>query len=417
MKKLYLIFIISLMIVRPAYAQFKEYPKLNALFSEKKFQECIDLAIKINAKEARELNPVLLTARSYYELYQLADEKSKLSHLRNSLKFAGRIDNLDKKKEKTAIYADFMDQLHKSSLEYAVDLFESGNKDKSKPVFEYLARIFADTSEHYYSFYPDQRKKQTIVTGVNVKNEKVNQLDNNGKKQGFWTKVYPNGNKAYEVYFKDDIPVGEYKRYHENGKLSVFINYDEKGEWGDAKIYNEKEILIATGKYHGRLKHGQWLYYMDNIKVAEDNFVEGKRNGVCRTFFKNGKVSDERNFTADIEDGVWRQYYPSGKVKLETRIDKGIRNSVYYVYHENGKLETRGRYKNDHMDGEWIYYDEKGLEMEKVSYVMGKAANQKELDEKDNKYFLEMEKNRNRLMDPANYITNPDEYLRANGLK
>jgi len=398
------------------FAQFKDYPKLPGLFNSGKYLECSDYAIKLNSKEPRELYPVFYAAKSYLELYKSADEKAKLGHLKNSLKYAARIEKLDKEKEKKEEYAPFMVELHTVSLEYGAKIFDGEQKDKSKPVFESLAKIYHDTTMQYFYFYPPVNKTQQNI-GVNTVNQKLNQLDDKGLKQGFWTKKYPNGQVAYEVYFKDSEPYGEYKRYHETGKLSVFINYDQNGEYGDAKIYNDKGALIAEGQYHKKLKNGHWLYYTENIKAAEDNYKDGKREGISRVYYKNGKVSDERNYTNDSENGVWRQYYPTGKIKLETRIDSGVRNSVYYVYYENGKFQTKGRYKNDQMDGEWIYYEKDGKEQKKIKFVMGKAENQATLDEEENKILMEFEKNKDRFNDPENYLSNPEDYLKASGLK
>lgn len=417
MKKIVYLIVITFFSATYGIAQFKEYPKLTNFFTEKKYEECIKLALKLNSKESKELNPILYCAKSYFELYKNSDEKAKLSKLKNSLKYASKIEKTDKESEYITDYEVFLEELHNAALKYAGIIFDGPDKDKSKAIFDYLAKMYKDTTAQYYTFYPDQLKKPLAETGLNTINQAANLIDSKGLKQGFWSKVYPNGNKAYEVNFKDDIPIGEYKRYHENGKLMIFIAYDEKGEWGDAKIYNDKSELIAEGKYHKRLKSGHWTYYKDSIKAAEDNYKEDKRDGPSKTFYKNGVVSDERNYTEDIENGVWRQYFPSGKLKLETRIDNGIRNSVYYVYHDNGQFETKGHYKNDKMDGEWIYYDNKGKEIQRLTYVMGKTDKQDELDLQENKIFLEMDKNKNRLADPANFINNPDEYLRQNGLK
>ena len=45
-----------------------------------------------------------------------------------------------------------------------------------------------------------------------------NYTDINGLKQGYWQKKYYNGNIKYEVYFKNNKPIGEFKRFYESGK-------------------------------------------------------------------------------------------------------------------------------------------------------------------------------------------------------
>ena len=417
MKKLMSLIVVVLMNIAYVQAQFKDYPKLTGLFDAARYKDCIDNSQKIIEKEPKEIKPVLYCSRSYFELFKSAGEKDKLNHLKNCLRFASKIEKLDKKNEATDEYSDFLKDLHTATLDFAGNLYSGPQKDKSKTFFESLARVFKDTTAQFYEFNPNLVKKPVNEVGINTEAKAFNEVDSKGLKQGFWSKVYPNGSKAYEVYFRNDKPIGEYKRYHENGKLSAFLNYDNKGEWADAKFYDEEGKLIAIGKYHYKLKHGNWTYYKDSLKILEDNYKEGKRDGVAKAYYENGKVSDERNFVNDVENGVWRQYYESGKIRLETRIDSGVRNSVYYVYYETGKLEIRGKYKKDHMDGEWIYYDTDGKEKERIKYVMGKSEKEAELEKNENEFFKEIEKNKDRFLDPADYIHNPDEYLRKNGLK
>lgn len=50
-----------------------------------------------------------------------------------------------------------------------------------------------------------------------------NQTDNKGKKQGNWRANYENGKLKYSGYFKDNKPVGEMKRFHENGALKALM--------------------------------------------------------------------------------------------------------------------------------------------------------------------------------------------------
>ena len=45
----------------------------------------------------------------------------------------------------------------------------------------------------------------------------INQTDAKGLKQGFWKAKFDNGRIKYEGYFKDNHPVGELKRYYEEG--------------------------------------------------------------------------------------------------------------------------------------------------------------------------------------------------------
>ena len=67
------------------------------------------------------------------------------------------------------------------------------------------------------------------------------------------------------------------------------------------------------------------------------------------------------------------------------------------------------------MDGTWTYYDRKGKTVQEIIYIKGKAQNQDELNEKEQKAFRKFEENKHRLMDPAKFMNDPQKYMRESG--
>lgn len=401
-----------------ANSQIKEYEKLNELFDKGDFEKCILQAEKYSKKEPGELIPLIYLSKANFELYKKVEGKKKKGYLKNSLKTAQKIKKKDKKEVAINKYSSLLEEIHKETLKYANELYyDEKQKSSSKTYFDYLAKIYNDTLSQFYDFHPELRKKDDKTKGVNAWLADVNKKDKSGRKQGKWKKIYPNGVVAYEVYFKDDKPIGTHKRYHENGKLMAKLVFDEIGEWADAEMYDENESLIAKGKYQNQKKQGLWVLLKNDFKVGEVNYLDDKKHGVSKSYYPNGNVSEEKNWENGVENGVWRQYFSSGKTKLESRIEKGVRNSVYFTYHQNGQFEIKGRYKEDHMDGEWIYYDRKGKEIQRIKYEMGKTKQQSVLDEKENEAMKKLEENRHRLIDPAHYINNPNEYFKKKGIK
>ncbi len=398
------------------FAQTKDEKKLKALYDKQDYDKCIEQSLKILKKDSKSVYASIFAAQSYFEQFKNADRKTKAKTLRNSLKYAGKAKKYDQQGVIKADFEKFYSELKDSTMSFAKRLYYGEKKEKSKFAYDYLAKIYADTTAQFKEFHPELYPEKSDI-GLNTVKVKVNQIDEQGRKQGFWTKKYRNGVTAYEVTFKNNKPVGEYKRYHENGKLYAFLIYDDKGEWADAKLYDEDGGLIGEGKYFGKLKDGLWTYYDKDVKVADENYSMGKKNGTSRTYFRNGQISEEKNWNNDVEDGAWRQYYDNGKKRLETKIDMGVRNSVYYVYYSNGRLKIRGQYKNDLMDGKWIYYDADGKVLKEIVYHMGKAENKDELEKEEQEIFKQFELNKKRLMDPKDYINKPYEYMKANGLK
>ena len=81
---------------------------------------------------------------------------------------------------------------------------------------------------------------------------------------------------------------------------------------------------------------GETWFYNEGMKHLEGPIVDGKRNGVFKTYYKSGTVMSEGNFV------------------------DGKREGKAIVYHENGKINYEGFYKNGKECGIWKFYDDKG---------------------------------------------------------
>ncbi|HOK52659.1 MAG TPA: hypothetical protein PLF75_12280, partial [Bacteroidales bacterium] len=56
-----------------------------------------------------------------------------------------------------------------------------------------------------------------------------NQTDARGWKQGYWRAYYDNGKLRYRGYFKDNQPLGEFRRYYESGGIMAVQNFTGQG--------------------------------------------------------------------------------------------------------------------------------------------------------------------------------------------
>ncbi len=403
-------FILFILITNTAvFAQNKEYKKLNNLFNTKQYDKCIKQSKKVISKKAKELMPLYYCAKANYELFK---KDSSANNLKQSLKYMWKIIKTDKQHKNKNVYSDFKKELKITSADYAKKVFYK-NKNASKFYFDYIAKVYNDTLSQYYEFHSDLKQTVNDNVGLNTVKMSVNKIDENGKKQGFWTKKYKSGVVAYEVYFKDDKPVGTHKRYHPNGKLMAVLVFDDNGEWADAELFDENASLMAKGKYRNKKKEGLWMLYKDTATVGIINYKGGEKHGISKTFYAdNGRISEQKNWDNGVENGIWRQYYHNGKKRLESKVENGKRNGLYLMYHDNGRIKTKGAFKNDIMDGAWIYYDVNGKQLDVITYTNGKADKQEEMDRKQIEILKKLEENKGRFIDPAKYINNPHEYFK-----
>ncbi len=70
--------------------------------------------------------------------------------------------------------------------------------------------------------------------------------------------------------FKDNKPLGIFKRFDQNGVLKVEMLYKENSDKIYSKFYYPGGTLQAEGLYIGKLKDSTWNYYSeDAYKINE----------------------------------------------------------------------------------------------------------------------------------------------------
>jgi antitoxin component YwqK of YwqJK toxin-antitoxin module len=240
--------------------------------------------------------------------------------------------------------------------------------------------------------------------------ETLNLTDSSGKKQGHWEKHYPNGKLMYEGYFKNDKPAGQWKRWQDNGELKAVLDHGNTGDTINARLYGSGNVLIAEGKYLVEHKEGIWKYYANGIKIAEENFENGMKNGLCRKFYATGELLESSEWVKDKLQGAYRAFFPGGKPYLQCKYENNARNGICMSYYASGIVEIESHYINNLPDGSWKYFDKDGNMKYLLLYSRGDLQNPEVLRNLDSVQLNELEKKRNNLADPEKYLSNPEEY-------
>ena len=128
-----------------------------------------------------------------------------------------------------------------------------------------------------------------------------------------------------------------------------------------------------------------------NLKSTEQNFFNGKLDGLTTRWYKNGKKSYEQIFeNGKILTAIgWK---PDGERCPSTRVVNGVGVLVLYddygqetkrkeyeesdenrtiELYENGNVREEGVYVNGKKNGLWIYYRPNGFEHFRVTYENG----------------------------------------------
>jgi len=255
--------------------------------------------------------------------------------------------------------------------------------------------------------------------GYIEKQEKINQTDENGNKQGMWKKFYSNGTIKKEERFKDGTINGYVKEYDKKGNLEEIKKYDFGKEIKDAPELAKLDVFKAyfddgNVKYEGGYINGvpmgthftyhlsrrcdTILVYIDsleanekqfrcfNISVADSafNYQDGYllERGPVDSLRRRQKEWIEYNITGEfrskgtyVDDkriGSWEFFYPNQKIEQKGKYDKkGRLQGPWNWYYNNGNVLMKENYQNDKLEGAYEEYTEDGKLITKGEYLDG----------------------------------------------
>lgn len=190
-------------------------------------------------------------------------------------------------------------------------------------------------------------------------------------RDGYFMSYSNSGRLIAEGFYKDNMPIGVWKTWYENGKARQESIYDQSGEvyqrfrvksfWdslgnpltvngnGAYFLEDDDEMIIAKGTLTKGLKEGKWIGYFKNGKIAYEEeykmnkLISGKSYDTLGNEYKYDKVFDSNNlnkFYKSIGNALRypahaRRFGIEGKVVIQivynqageiirTRIVKGI---------------------------------------------------------------------------------------------
>lgn len=179
--------------------------------------------------------------------------------------------------------------------------------------------------------------------------------------------VYKNfdskGNLAELTNYKNGSKNGKYELYHNNGKLKEKGTYEDNLNIGNKRYYladgtllrDENYIIIDNPEYQ---KHTQQVSNEDNSK-KEIRHVPKKLSllhGKATYYHSNGKISAENNFKNGKKDGLCKEYHQNqnNTLKSEVVFKDGLEHGTYVHYRSNGNIERKGIFYREIAVGDTI---------------------------------------------------------------
>ena len=108
-----------------------------------------------------------------------------------------------------------------------------------------------------------------------------------------------------------------------------------------------KSIDYVNGKKHGFYR--KW--FKDGLLSFESQYVAGKKDGLTHTWWKNGNLRSVSSFEKGVPHGTQKQWYISGAKFKVIQLVQGKEEGLQRSWRENGKLYNNYEAKNGRIFG------------------------------------------------------------------
>jgi antitoxin component YwqK of YwqJK toxin-antitoxin module len=186
----------------------------------------------------------------------------------------------------------------------------------------------------------------------------VNYLD--GKKNGYSISYDTNQRVSSKEAYINDIKQGNSYWFYPSGKTKQVTPYLKGKPDGFAYEFSEDSTIISIMKYQGGI--------LANIERINRKDEQGKKQGVFKDFYDDGKLKEEKKYKDDLIDGYVKTYDKKGNLSNTEKFNNGnkVKNApelakldVYKDFYEDGTLKYEGGYINGMPVGTHYHYKQK----------------------------------------------------------
>lgn len=101
----------------------------------------------------------------------------------------------------------------------------------------------------------------------------------------------------------------------------------KKDELYVEEVYNTLgNELLSKGQYQNKsrtIKTGTWFQYLNDTLLEENNYVDGKLDGLCTSYYRSGKVHYKIHYRAGEKDGSFKSFFENDSLKREDIYSSG----------------------------------------------------------------------------------------------
>jgi antitoxin component YwqK of YwqJK toxin-antitoxin module len=127
--------------------------------------------------------------------------------------------------------------------------------------------------------------------------------------------------------------------------------------------------IAGKAQYIGTIPDGVYRVSFHNSRgYSIVNIAKGKRNGISKSFFADGKVSEECFFQDGLASGICRGWHEDGSPAFAAVYKNGVQDGKIRNYYASGKPHTVNVFSDGHPVGESLEYYPSGKLKRKAQY-------------------------------------------------
>ena len=135
---------------------------------------------------------------------------------------------------------------------------------------------------------------------------------------GTWTTWHVNGQKAYEIQYKNGQYDGVFTSFHDNGNKSYEQHYVGHVAHGPDTGWNADGSLSYTAQYRDGKQDGRWTHwYANGQKHSEADYDNGKYHGRVTYWHENGQIGSVNDYKNGVKHGREASWDPRGTLQYD----------------------------------------------------------------------------------------------------
>jgi antitoxin component YwqK of YwqJK toxin-antitoxin module len=142
--------------------------------------------------------------------------------------------------------------------------------------------------------------------------------------------------------------------YNEFGDICTYLNGKKNGLYRE---WFKTGQLKHKGNYINGKDEGEFFWWYENGQLSwKGKRLRGKNIGLWRGWHENGNIMSEDHFENNLYNGVSKRYFENGSLKSEKPYTNEKIHGISKKYYENGKIESISNWINGKPKGIQRYW-------------------------------------------------------------